>query len=117
MYSGLSVISSPPRSAKVYISFITISVSSPIGRENTSVNSKIGVAISCVAVAFGYRARGADDGAETPHRRGQEILGTADRLQSSAQEAAASAISAFFFSASISAAFFSTIATRWSTMS
>ena len=44
--SGRSVISSPPRSVKVYISLVTMSVVSPIVRAKTSVNSKIGVAIS-----------------------------------------------------------------------
>ena len=58
VYSGRSVISSPPRSVKVYISFETMSEVSPIGRAKTSVNSKIGVAISLIAVALGdARAR------------------------------------------------------------
>ncbi len=46
VYSGRSVICSSPRSLNVYISFETMSVVSPIGRSKTSVNSKIGVAIS-----------------------------------------------------------------------
>ena len=44
--SGRSVSELPSRSSNVYISLLTISVVSPIGRLNTSVNSKIGVAIS-----------------------------------------------------------------------
>ena len=40
--SGRSVSESPPRSAKVYISFDTTSVVSPIERANTSVASNTG---------------------------------------------------------------------------
>jgi hypothetical protein len=43
--SGLSVIRSPPRSSKVYISLVTMSEVSPSVRANTSVNSKTGVVI------------------------------------------------------------------------
>jgi hypothetical protein len=46
VYSGLSVSDSPPRSVKVYISLETTSVVSPMPRANSSVNSKMGVAIS-----------------------------------------------------------------------
>ncbi len=46
VFSGRSVIRSPPRSSKVYISLVTMSEVSPSVRWNTSVNSKIGVAIS-----------------------------------------------------------------------
>ena len=44
--SGRSVISAPERSAKVYISLVTISEVAPRVRLKTSVNSKIGVDIS-----------------------------------------------------------------------
>src|SRR3546814_291404 len=44
--SGRSVIESPPRSSNVYISLVTMSDVSPSVRAKTSVNSKIGVAIS-----------------------------------------------------------------------
>ncbi len=44
--SGRSVRLSPPRSSKVYISFSTMSVPSPIPRTNSSVRSKSGVRIS-----------------------------------------------------------------------
>ncbi len=40
--SGRSVIRSPPRSGKVYISFETTSVVSPIERAKTSVASNTG---------------------------------------------------------------------------
>ena len=46
VYSGRSVISSPPRSVKVYISLVTTSEVSPRVRLKTSANSKMGVAIS-----------------------------------------------------------------------
>ena len=46
VYSGRKVSDSPPRSVKVYISLETTSVVSPMPRANSSVNSKIGVAIS-----------------------------------------------------------------------
>ena len=46
VFSGRSVIRSPPRSSKVYISLVTTSEVSPSVRWKTSVNSKIGVAIS-----------------------------------------------------------------------
>ena len=45
-FYDLLVISSPPRSAKVYISLRTTSLPSPKVRANTGVNSKIGVWIS-----------------------------------------------------------------------
>ena len=44
--SGRSVMVSPPRSSKLYISLDTTSDVSPRVRANTSVNSKMGVAIS-----------------------------------------------------------------------
>jgi len=44
--SGRSVSESPPRSSKVYISFSTMSVSSPIERLNSSVRSSSGRRIS-----------------------------------------------------------------------
>ena len=40
--SGRSVIESPPRSSKVYISFDTTSVVSPSERANTAVASNTG---------------------------------------------------------------------------
>jgi hypothetical protein len=46
VFSGRSVRLSPPRSSKVYISLVTTSEVSPRLRLKTSVNSKIGVAIS-----------------------------------------------------------------------
>ena len=44
--SGRSVSEPPSRSAKVYISFETMSVSAPMPRANSSVSSKTGVRIS-----------------------------------------------------------------------
>ena len=44
--SGRMVSESPLRSAKVYISLETMSVSSPMDRANNSVRSKMGVRIS-----------------------------------------------------------------------
>ena len=44
--SGRSVRLSPPRSWKVYISFSTMSVNSPIDRLNSSVCSTIGTRTS-----------------------------------------------------------------------
>ena len=44
--SARSVSERPPLSSKVYISFETMSVSSPTERTNRSVSSKIGVRIS-----------------------------------------------------------------------
>jgi hypothetical protein len=46
VFSGRNVRLSPPRSSNVYISLVTTSEVSPSVRANTSVNSKIGVAIS-----------------------------------------------------------------------
>ena len=44
--SGRRVMESPERSVKVYISLVTTSDVSPSVRENTSVNSKMGVTTS-----------------------------------------------------------------------
>ena len=44
--SGRSVSDEPSRSSKVYISFVTMSVSSPMPRAKSSVSSKTGVRIS-----------------------------------------------------------------------
>ena len=44
--SGRRVSEPPSRSANVYISFATMSVSAPMPRANSSVSSKIGVRIS-----------------------------------------------------------------------
>jgi hypothetical protein len=41
--SGRSVSERPPRSSKVYISFVTTSVDSPTPREKTAVSSNTGV--------------------------------------------------------------------------
>ena len=46
VFSGRSVICSPSFISKVYISLVTMSEVSPRVRLKTSVNSKIGVAIS-----------------------------------------------------------------------
>jgi len=46
VYSGRKVSDSSPRSLNVYISLETTSVVSPMPRANSSVNSKMGVAIS-----------------------------------------------------------------------
>ena len=46
VFSGRSDRLSPLRSAKVYISFSTMSVTSPIERLNSSVRSSSGVRIS-----------------------------------------------------------------------
>ena len=46
VHSGRSVRLSPLRSSKVYISFSTMSVTSPIERRNSSVRSTMGGRIS-----------------------------------------------------------------------
>ena len=55
--SGRSVSKSPPRSGKVYISFDTTSVVSPIERANTSVASNTGSLDPLEAIEFAARGR------------------------------------------------------------
>src|SRR5438876_525867 len=80
VYSGRSVICSSPRSLKVYISFETMSVVSPIGRAKTSVNSKIGVVAAAgeADIRLARLARAVDDAAD--HREGERCRDVGELL-------------------------------------
>ena len=81
VFSGRRLSSSPPRSLRSTFPWRRCRCVSPIGRAKTSVNSKIGVAISVKPVAPGEAARGLAHAAMTARRLGQKVLGAAGRLQ------------------------------------
>ena len=81
MFSGRRVTLSPPRSSKVYISFVITSEVSPSVRWNTSVNSKIRRGDLAVAVAAGDVAAGLGDLAVAPQILAKQVVGAAGGLQ------------------------------------